>query len=644
MTIKHLYPVVEPSLNLDFANSKKLDPRITFIRGSIGTYVGEDGLIKTAVDHEARFDHDSDGNSLGLLVEESRANLLLRSEEFDDAGYWSATGCTVSPNEIASPAGTVTAEKQTHTAAGPRISKFGVATVAASTQFTFSFFAKAGTSSYAAVSIYDGTTTGNRFWFNIATGVPGSIASIGGGYPSVTSQMEAFANGWYRCICTITNGSNTTVNIDGISVSLDTDGVLGPTVSGVYGYIWGAQLEAGSFPTSYIPTTSNTVTRAADVVDLTNTGIYDTYSFTILNEPFGSAAGGSTLSLVGAGETPIKRTAVYNQYLTQTQINASVDKTDEFWRWRILGSSFALPDFTTDTDGQVTVDWGDGTVETLTTSEHTFTDGGGYHDIGFRLDSGTYFRPNFNNNASHDTKVVAVGPAPESMILYATTAFNGCTNLKVFDATIDATGGTSVRNAWLNCSSLISLPWFDTSSVTDFYSACRKCTSLASFPAIDTSLGTNFQLTWEGNAFSTFPALNFSSATIMGRAWSGCSNLTAFPALSAAQRFSSAMVSGSAPYGGFQGAWASCSSLTTFPPNIFDDVINCTRFDLAFTNCALTAQSIENILVSIDTANTSNGTLGLNGGTNAGQSTWTAAATTAYNNLIGRGWTISANA
>ena len=208
---------------------------------------------------------------------------------------------------------------------------------------------------------------------------------------------------------------------------------------------------------------------------------------------------------------------------------------------------------------------------------------------------------------------------------------------------IDTSNVTDFGAAWRACSSLTSFPLLDTSSGTNFFSSWRQCSSLASFPAIDTSLGTNFSLAWDGNAFSTFPALNFSSATSMGYTWNGCSNLTEFPALSAAQRFSSAMVNGSAPYGGFRGTWGNCTSLTTFPPNIFDDVINCTEFVYAFQNCALTAQSIENILVSIDTANTSNGTLSLNGGTNAGQSTWTAAATTAYNNLIARGWTISAN-
>ena len=221
-------------------------------------------------------------------------------------------------------------------------------------------------------------------------------------------------------------------------------------------------------------------------------------------------------------------------------------------------------------------------------------------------------------------------------------AWNTCSSLTSFPL-LDTSNVTNLSSAWALCSSLTSFPLINTSSCTTFFRSWRKCTSLASFPAIDTSLGGDFQLTWEQNAFSTFPALNFSSATSMGSTWAYCTNLTAFPALSAAQRFSSAMVNGSSPYGGFRLTWRDCTNLTTFPPNIFDNVTNCVEFGGAFLNCALTAQSIENILVSIDTANTSNGTLSLNGGTNAGQSTWTSAATTAYNNLIGRGWTISAN-
>jgi len=68
-----------------------------------------------------------------------------------------------------------------------------------------------------------------------------------------------------------------------------------------------------------------------------------------------------------------------------------------------------------------------------------------------------------------------------------------------------------------------------------------------------------------------------------------------------------------------------------------------TAFSSAWFGCALTAQSMENILVSLDTNGATGITLSIAGGTNAGKSTWTAAANTAYNNLIAKGWTISFN-
>jgi hypothetical protein len=135
---------------------------------------------------------------------------------------------------------------------------------------------------------------------------------------------------------------------------------------------------------------------------------------------------------------------------------------------------------------------------------------------------------------------------------------------------------------------------------------------------IDTSSGTNFSRAWyDNNGLTAFPALDFDSATGLA---SDASNT----------------------YTGFRETWFSCEALTTFPAGLFNNT-TCTRYLDAFTNCALTAASIENILVSIDTANTSNGNLGIGGGTNAAQSTWTTAATNAYNALVGRGWTITFN-
>lgn len=75
MSVRNLYPQQRPTLNLNFAQSKILDPRITFTRTSTATYVDEDGFIKTADSDVARFDHDPvTGESLGLLIEELRTN------------------------------------------------------------------------------------------------------------------------------------------------------------------------------------------------------------------------------------------------------------------------------------------------------------------------------------------------------------------------------------------------------------------------------------------------------------------------------------------------------------------------------------------------------------------------------------------
>ena len=77
------YPTIKPSLNFNFARSRALDSRVEFTRASNATYVGRDGLIKTAGQNEPRFDHDpTTGESLGLLLEYSRSNQFGHHEFF----------------------------------------------------------------------------------------------------------------------------------------------------------------------------------------------------------------------------------------------------------------------------------------------------------------------------------------------------------------------------------------------------------------------------------------------------------------------------------------------------------------------------------------------------------------------------------
>ena len=647
MTIKALFPSSEPALELDFANTKALDPRVVFTRASTGTYVGADGLIKTAARGAARFEHNpATGESLGLLVEEARTNRVWPSQfiQLNVGGGQMWTGDGVAPfvnYATVAPDQTLTAAKIYKRSATPgdyihlRGGSGGTQTWQAGD--TVSCFFKAAELSTVGILF----TGGSTYTLNLSAGT----VNIG--------SLVVFQNGWYRWTHTFTSTPGDLRFYPG-GFSYSGDGT-----SGVF--LWGAQGEIGSFPTSYIPTTSAAATRAADVATLSNANsrIFPTSAFTTVNSPFGTAGGGSTVKLVGP---TIKRTAIYAGDLPQVQINA-LTNTGDFWRWRVVGSTFALQEFTT--NGSVTVDWGDGVVETLTTAAHTFTNGGGYHDIGFRLNSGTFFEPRVNGNATYASRVIALGPAPASMKVNAFQAFLSCTALRGFDATVDTSVSTSFQTAWQNCSSLASFPLINTAAVTSFFRTWQNCSELTSFPLINTSLGTAFQQSWQnlskltsfplintsnGTTFETtwmgcgslqsFPLINTSSGVNFTQSWRDCGSLTSFPALN----FNAATgAPGNTGNTGFLDTWRDCTKLANFPANMFNTT-TCTRYIGAFFGCALTATSIENILVSLNTAGTSNGNLSLEGGTNAGASTWTANAVTAYNTLISRGWTITRNA
>jgi hypothetical protein len=554
MTIKALYPNVRPTLNLDFAKTKALDPRVTFTRASTATFVGSNGLIQTAASGAARFDQNyATGESLGLLVEEARTNRALYSEQFDN-GWWIKYATTVSANATTAPDGTATADKLISLSTSNRFCVYNYSTITANTVQTFSCYGKSAGWDFMTLAVGKAGPpyTRDAYTINLSNGTVnkgpwGSATAL-----STAFTKESLANNWWKLsVSVLIDSSSTDLHIEiGTSPTNQyNNGMPGDGTSGIY--IWGAQLETGSFPTSYIPTSGATATRAADVATLANTGssIFPVSAFTTVNSPFGTAGGGTTVKLVGP---TVKRTAVYNGDLTQSEINALAGVNDGFWRWRVLGTSFALPNFTT--NGSVTVDWGDGAVETLTTAVHTFTNGGGYHDIGFRLNSGTFFRPAINSNATYKNLVIALGPAPASMKVDASLGFYGCSALKSFDATLDATGGTSFSAAWTSCSNLASFPLINTAAVTSFSSAWYACSGLTSFPLIDTAAGTNFQSAWQScSSLTSFPLINTVVGTNFINTWSGCSSLTSFPLINPAAGTN------------FQSAWQSCSGLTSFP-------------------------------------------------------------------------------
>jgi hypothetical protein len=200
-----------------------------------------------------RFDHDPVTLACkGLLIEEGRTNLLVRSEDFADAAY-SKAGASVSSISSTNPSGGATSQKITEDTSN---GGHGIETpVFASGTSTFSVFVKASGRSWFRFSLL-----GVNTWFNISSGV---IGTTGLGH---TASIVSFGNGWYRVIVTFTsaiaNGALLRLAPDNNIATYTGDGT-----SGIF--IWGAQLEAGSFATSYIPTTTGTLARSADVCSIT---------------------------------------------------------------------------------------------------------------------------------------------------------------------------------------------------------------------------------------------------------------------------------------------------------------------------------------------------------------------------------------
>ena len=247
------------------------------------------------------------GGCPSLLLEPQRTNLALYSEQFDNA-YWPKLNSTITANSLTSPDGTVTADKLIADATTNlhRIN-ISVFTGVALTSNTLSIFAKKGEYNffYYRESI-SGTTVETFFDLN-----NGTITSIGAGR---TATITSFGNGWYKCSVTATS---VTMNFGiGFGVA-QTDGVssfLGNGTSGIY--LWGAQLEAGAYASSYIPTTSASATRIADACS--KTGI--------------SSLIGQTEGVLFAEFIPSKTTDVVNlsaNGVFQTDLNISYDANNK---------------------------------------------------------------------------------------------------------------------------------------------------------------------------------------------------------------------------------------------------------------------------------------------------------------------------
>jgi hypothetical protein len=204
----------------------------------------------------------SNGTCPSLLVEPQKTNLLTYSSSFDNAA-WPTFRSSVTANATISPDGNSNAEKLIQqSGANDAGGIYQSLSIANSTTYTYSFFAKAAGYNFCFARVSNSPSDFNA-WFNLETGVVGS--TIGG---VISSSIVPYGNGWYRCSMTFTSVATSAqphIYIANSNASDQTPGADG--VKGIYA--WGAQLEVGNYSTSYIPTTSASVTRNADVISKT---------------------------------------------------------------------------------------------------------------------------------------------------------------------------------------------------------------------------------------------------------------------------------------------------------------------------------------------------------------------------------------
>lgn len=256
---------VLPRLALDFTTAS-LDSRVTFTRtGTTATRVNNSGYVEVMAADTPRFDFDPITLVCkGLLIEEARTNLRSYSEEFNNP-VWVTSNSSVSANfaGITSPSGAQTADKlilNNGSTTGHVVSSLSLTS---GTTYTYSCYAKAGERNVVRLRII-GTAGWASAVVNLSTGAV--VSNVG------TIVVSNAGGGWYRiavtAACDLTGTNAVYV--------YDNTGTAGNGTDGLY--IWGAQLEAGAFATSYIPTTTTALTRNSDIATMTGTNFSDWFN------------------------------------------------------------------------------------------------------------------------------------------------------------------------------------------------------------------------------------------------------------------------------------------------------------------------------------------------------------------------------
>jgi hypothetical protein len=282
---------------------------MTVVRATTATRVNSAGLIESMANNVPRLDY-LNASCPSLLVEPQRTNLALYSSSFDNAS-WNKTNTTVTANTTTSPDGSTNADTLFFTASGGFHLLEQSLSLTSGTSYTQTYFVKDNGQNF--VQIYASGVMGTTDYVNFNL-TNSSISD----YLGITGDIINYGNGWYRISATKTASSTGSGSLAISGIPTATSGRRPSyTGSGQSIYIWGAQLELGSYPTSYIPTQAATVTRNAD--SISKTGISS-----LINSPEGVLYfEGSSIANDGVGKaiTLLANTSNFIKLLYSTTSN-----------------------------------------------------------------------------------------------------------------------------------------------------------------------------------------------------------------------------------------------------------------------------------------------------------------------------------
>jgi uncharacterized protein with GYD domain len=257
-----------------------------------------------------RLDYSGGASCPSLLLEPQRSNVVTQSEYF--GGWTNDTNTTLTPNAITSPSGLIDAYK---ISAGTSTARQAIKLLLTpSGDVVQSIFAKKG--EYSVVQITDGRNPNLYANFDLENGVLGN-------YADCTPSIEEFSDGWYRCVIVY----NSTLDIVNTRISIAESPTQARLVNfagnGSDGiYLWGAMVEAGSYPTSYIPTYGASVTRSVDTCsNLSASSILNDTEGTLFMEIQGNLDSASRALTLGDG-TSLNRVQIF--YQSDTNITTNV--------------------------------------------------------------------------------------------------------------------------------------------------------------------------------------------------------------------------------------------------------------------------------------------------------------------------------